>query len=105
MKCARGTCKNEFEPKTKSQKYCRRECTPSYIEAQLRKAARAMAKPRNCATCGKEFTPRTPNNIYCGVECRPVHEYFSFNFKDMPVGFTHPDVEYVLKHHHHEVVN
>jgi hypothetical protein len=69
--CANETCENEFEPKSKTQKYCTPACCKEatnrrilkkYHEERSRKAGRA----RYCAQCAARLS-RYNEDILCEI--------------------------------------
>ena len=72
-------CGKEFEPKTKRDRYCSRECSRlrdnNYKKEYYREQRKKMQNPvRECRVCGKEFVPEVRNQLICSDECRKAKE-------------------------------
>jgi len=72
-------CGKEFEPKTKRDRYCSRDCrrlqdNKYKNEYYIKKRAEQRKPTKVCTVCGKEFVPVTHNQMICSAECRKIVE-------------------------------
>lgn len=78
-KCPR--CGKEFEPSSKFQKFCCKDCHYQHTLEQNRSrtAAKLAKMVKICECCGAEFTPKKVNQKYCCPACANKGYYAKLN--------------------------
>lgn len=64
-------CGKDFEPNSKAQIYCSKQCRDVAFQIQYReKHYSSVHETRKCEFCGRDFIPNSSRQKYCSTKCR-----------------------------------